>query len=121
MNIKEDGLKIVGGLINMKFFMRCCDLEIFNENHENLLLYVYFNVYGRAGSIRKIGHPLIRRDGWIYESDNHFHLYAKIKYGFSPIPIADEEYEQIKRDGVSFLSKERTKQLREAIAELPNR
>jgi hypothetical protein len=106
----------------MKFYTRSTDLDLFDKEHTNLLILVSLNVtLRRAGHIRAIGATNYNPTGWIHEADDYFHLYAALKHGFAPIPITDEEYLQLKRDGVAFLSRERTTQLREIVLRLPER
>jgi hypothetical protein len=105
----------------MKFYSRCTDLDLFDKEHRDLLMPVRVVVHGRAGAIHVVGATNYNSTGWIHEADDYFHLYAALKHGFHPIPITDDEYLQLQRDGSTFLSRERTTQLREAIQRLPDR
>ena len=106
----------------MKFYSRSRDLDLFDKEHTSLLILVAFNVtLRRAGNIRAIQATNYSPTGWIHEADDYFHLYATLRHGFCPIPITDEEFKQVERDGIAFLSSERTAQLREAVARLPER
>jgi hypothetical protein len=105
----------------MKFYSRCSDLDLFDKEHTNLLIPVCVSVKGRTGYIKAVSATNYVADGWIHETDEYFHLYAALRHGFAPIPITDDEFHQLERDGVTFLSRERTTQLREAIQRLPDR
>lgn len=56
--------------------------------------------------------------GWIFDATESFNLFCLLKFGWAPIEITDEEYEQVVRDGVSFLNKERAQKIRVEFAKL---
>lgn len=69
------------------------------------------------GNISKRG--FIKRNdwgsGWIYDSDESFRSWCAIAYGFQPVHITDQEFYLLSTDGVAFLSRERTQQIRESL------
>lgn len=56
--------------------------------------------------------------GWIFEATESFNLFCMIKFGWEPIELQEEEFEQIMRHGVSFLSKERGRNLNKRFVSL---
>jgi hypothetical protein len=50
--------------------------------------------------------------GWIYEADESFRSWCVVAYGFDPVPITDHEFHLLDTDGVVYLSRERTEELR---------
>ncbi len=72
-----------------------------------------------GASIRSSKRGWIRKDtwgtGWIYEADESFRSWCAIAYGFNAVPITDQEYDLLNTDGVVYLSKERTENLRTTL------
>lgn len=50
--------------------------------------------------------------GWVFDATESFNLFCMLKFGWSPVEISEEEYEQIIRDGVCFPKKERARQIK---------
>lgn len=94
----------------MKFYVTGKLLNRVEEQEYTLLIGV---------SIRTVGRGYIKKDdwgsGWIYESDESFRSWCIIGYGFDPVHILDEEYRLLESDGIAYLSKERTAEIRKGV------
>ncbi|HEY6435224.1 MAG TPA: hypothetical protein VIY47_01425 [Ignavibacteriaceae bacterium] len=53
--------------------------------------------------------------GWIYEAEESFRSWCAIAYGFNAVPITDLEYQLLNSDGIVYLSKERTEELKKPL------
>lgn len=81
------------------------------EAHDYILL------IGVSIKTNKRGH--IKKDiwgtGWIFEADESFRSWCVIGYGFDPAVILETEYKLLEADGIIYLSKERTIELRKPV------
>jgi len=59
--------------------------------------------------------------GFIVESDDQFDVYCTMMKGFAPAKVMEEEYYELVENGIVFLSKPRSKELREGVLKLRNR
>lgn|SRR4051812_9392865 len=61
----------------------------------------------------------IKRDiwgsGWIYEADESFRSWCVVAYGFQPVVITDQEFYLLNIDGIAFIGRERTEELRKSM------
>ena len=54
-------------------------------------------------------------NGWIYEAEESFCSWCAIAYGFDPVPITEQEFNLINSQGIVFLSRERSDELRKSM------
>lgn len=94
----------------MKFYCKGLLLNKVEDQEYELLCGVRLNVYKR-GSITKDNWG----SGWIYESDESFRSWCAIAYGFEPVIITEQEFYLLNVDGVAFLSRERTEEIRSSL------
>lgn len=80
--------------------------QIFNLGDEEFDLLVAISVHDKSLKKETWG------SGWIFDATESFNLFCMLKFGWAPVEILEEEYEQIIRDGVSFPKKERAKYIK---------
>lgn len=94
----------------MKFY---CSGRLMNrlEDQEFEYLFGVSINSGKRGYIKKDNWG----SGWIYEAEESFRSWCAIAYGFNAVPLTDQEFNLLESDGVVYLSKERTEELRKPL------
>jgi hypothetical protein len=95
----------------MKFYCAGLLLERVEDQEYELLCGVRID-NNKRGKIKKDDWG----NGWIYEADESFRSWCVVAYGFDPVPITDQEFDLINSQGVAFLSRERTGELKKSMA-----
>jgi len=69
--------------------------------------------------IRTTKRGYIKKDnwgtGWIYEADESFRSWCVVGYGFDPTHIHDDEYRLLETDGIVYLSRDRTEEIKKSV------
>lgn len=95
----------------MKFYCAGKLLDRIEDQEYELLLGATIG-NSKRGNIKKDAWG----SGWIYEADESFRSWCAIAYGFNAVPITEQEYFLLEADGVVYLSRERTEELRKPLA-----
>jgi hypothetical protein len=93
----------------MKYYTVYDRISLVEVPHSELLLAVDFGKFSRSIKANVWG------NAWIYEADEYFQTYCVMRWGFKPPIITEIEYSDLIRDGVTFLSKARTHEIRQAL------
>ena len=54
-------------------------------------------------------------NGCIFESDEYYNTFCQIKFGFEPVMLSEDEYNQIISDGQTFIDKSRGTKIRKEV------
>jgi hypothetical protein len=99
----------------MKFYCFSRLLDRVEDQEYELLFGVRIDD-GKRGNIKKDDWG----NGWIYEADESFRSWCAIAYGFDLALISDQEFDLIQSQGVAFLSRERSTELRQSLSSQRN-
>lgn len=81
------------------------------EDQEYVLLFGVTIIFHKRGWIKRDDWGA----GWIYDADDSFRSWCAIAYGFVPAIITDDEFRLLENDGVVYLSKDRTVELKTSV------